>query len=529
MKFLSKLFIVLSLIFICALNAPIALANSPSAEKECAALKNEDFYKIFEAPTHITKAEFKPAKDGFPDYCNIEGYIAPQVGFIVQLPTKTWNQRFLMQGCGGFCGILFPSMCEDALKRGYATTVTDMGHKSSPIDGMWAYNDRQAEIDFAYRATHVVTVAAKEIINRFYGEPAKYNYFRGCSTGGRQGLVEAQQFPEDFDGIVVGAPPMNEVKSAVYALGWPMRVNRDKDGEPILTSDKLPLLHKAAIEACDMTDGIEDGIIGDPVNCRLDPKELQCRFGNGKDCLTKEQVRVANLIYGGARDEDGNKLMKDGPPPGSEMRWAGYLGEATSASGNLKRMHEDFLRYMAFAEDPGPDYDPDTFRFGADAAKLQFMERLYNAEHPDLRQYQKNGGKLLLYMGLQDSFSAKRLADYYQTVGRILNDQDALEDFFKIYLLPGVNHCRGGAGTDAVDWLTLMEAWVERGEAPDMITAYKLKSGKVQPSTTFPPPSSDTDLIRPIFPYPHRAMYKGEGDPNDTDNYERIIFEMETD
>lgn len=487
---------------------------------QCSALSSIDFSGVPDAPLHINSSRIVAATDEFPGFCEVKGYVAPQVGFELRLPLTDWEGRFLHQGCGGFCGRIYIQGCNDALARNYAVVASNMGHKSSAFDGKWAYNNRQAEIDFGYRATHVTTVGAKAIIKAFYGTKPKYSYYRGCSTGGRQGMVSAQQFPEDFDGIIAGAPPMNEVEEAVFGLGWPVLVNMDENGAPILTAKKLELLHGAVIASCDENDGILDGVIGDPSLCSFDVSSLKCAGRLNDKCLTTDQIGVIQKIYAGAEDRNGNKLVPGGPPLGSEVRWAGFVRNDAGVPGHLERMVVDFLRYMAFSEDPGPDYTLESFDYVRDRSRLNFMERIYNAENANLLPFRDSGAKLILYMGLEDSFTPQRLINYYKSVESLVESD--VDEFFRFYLVPGMAHCSGGNGVSAFDWLTIMQNWVERGERPDMIVGHKTNSSVSGFNPIFPIAENGIEMTRPVFPYPDRAHYSGAGDPNDPESFIRV-------
>ena len=228
---------------------------------QCKALTTTDFGRLEDAPTRILAASSIAAKDGIPDHCKVEGYVAPQVGFELRLPMSDWNGKVVTQGCGAMCGELMgSSACVEAAARGYACVTTDMGHKALPYDGKWAYNNPGAEIDFGHRATHVATVAAKAIAESFYNTPPKRAYFRGCSTGGRQALVAAQRYPYDFDGIIGGAPVLYQLMGPPLQLFWGATANLDTAGKPILDVAKLPMIAKAVMKACDANDGVRDGV-----------------------------------------------------------------------------------------------------------------------------------------------------------------------------------------------------------------------------------------------------------------------------
>lgn len=503
---------------------PLLAADAAS----CTALRDVDFSTIRDAPAQVLRSSAMPAEGELPAFCHVEGYIVPRINFELRLPLADWNERVFMQGCGGFCGFINVDRANDALQRGYATLSSDLGSSSTAVDGKWGYNNRQGEIDFGFRGTHVAIVAAKALVEHFYGTRPRYSYYRGCSTGGRQGLVEAQQFPGDFDGIIAGAPPMNEVLAATVALGYPIRANQDAQGRPILPVDKLPALNAAAIAACDSTDGIDDGIIGDPRRCRFDPATLLCTGPSNDTCLTEPEIEVVNKIYAGPRNSAGEPLMRGGPPPGSELRWAGYLGITSRASGNLRLMYTDFLRYMAFDQDPGPSYDPSEFDYDEDLGRLQFMERFYNAENPDLRPFERSGGKLILHLGLQDTAPQERVIDYFETVSRVMGGRERTQAFFRLFLIPGMNHCSGGPGADTVDWITAIEDWVERDKAPDRLIAYRQVAETRERYPDHPLPPERIELTRPLFPYPDYAIYSGSGDPNQADSFIRATPDQES-
>ena len=302
-----------------------ALAADGAAQ--CRALLTQNFAKVADAPTMLTSAELVPASAAGPEHCLVEAYVARNVGVQMALPTHDWNGKFLMQGCGGSCGVYSLGGCSDALARGYAVSTTDMGHKGGAMSSWhWAYNDHEAEIDFGYRATHVGAVASKALLTAFYGRAARYSYFRGCSTGGRQGMVEAQRYPHDFDGIIAGAPPLDETGDGVLHLMWSARAALDASGKPVLSPADIALAHAAVLAACDAADGLRDGLIQDPASCHWDPASIACPLagvGSGPAaCLSPGAVAAMRKIYDGARDHHGHQLLRGGGMPrGSETTW----------------------------------------------------------------------------------------------------------------------------------------------------------------------------------------------------------------
>lgn len=443
-----------------------AAAQPTAGSDRCAALARTDFGSVQDAPTAIISSE--TVTNGTEQLCRIMGNIAPAVGFELSLPLKagSWNGHFVALGCGGFCGETSDFYgCPLAVKRGYACIITDMGHKGTPYQGVWAYNNPQAEIDFGYRATHVTALAGKAIVARFYGIAARKSYFVGCSTGGRQGLVSAQRFPWDFDGIVAGAPII-DLTGATTQIVWNVRANLDANGAAILPVAKLALVHRAVLAACG-----SKGIVADPRRCGFDPARLRCTRGDAADCLSDAQIRVVNDFYSGARTSAGKAIGPFGLERGSELNWAGpYV--ADDGPGQAYALAAENFRYADLMPDPGPGWSPRDFDFDMDPKRIGMMEALYSGTNPDLRRFRDAGGKLIVYQGWNDVFVPPRaIIDYYDTATTTMGGSTAMARFARLFMLPAANHCTGGHGGWAVDWLAKISAWVERGEAPDRIIA----------------------------------------------------------
>lgn len=493
------------------------------------------FARLPDASTTILSAKLIPqGGDGsvfesdLPEICDVEGRIAPSVGFHLRLPTTAWNGKFMMGGCGGSCGLYMDDRIDPALVRGYAVVTTDMGHKGPGFQFMLGSD--QGQIDFGFRATHLTAVAAKEIVAAFYGKAAARNYFWGCSTGGRQGMLSAQRFPEDFEGIIAGAPVWNQTENNPYFGTWGALVNRDKNGKPILDASKLPLVHEAVMKACDGIDGLKDGILQDPRTCTWDPKEIVCKTAREQNCLSAPEAEVVRQIYAGPKDEKGNRIFF-GMPPGSEDQWGDWVG----TNGNVGRalagpggMSAATIGFAGFGFDGRPDFSvARDFDYAHDRARLGLKEYIFNAQNPDLRRFKNAGGKLILYAGWNDNnIPAAQAADYYDTATRTMGGPAATQDFFRFFLLPAVNHCRSGLGGGDADWITALENWVEHGQAPDDIIAYHLTS-EPPPSRSavmeglppytyasrFPLDPASYDRARPVYAYPGMAEYSGAGDP----------------
>jgi len=488
----------------------------------CGALLGIDFSEIPDAATQLIRIAEVQASEIVPSYCRVEGYISTSIGFEIRIPQQSWNGKLLMQGCGGFCGSYSViNLCDDALARGYACVATDLGHKSTPIDGKWAYNNPQAEIDFYYRATHATAQAAKAVVAMFTGERIRKSYFRGCSTGGRQGLISAQRFPNDFDGIIAAAPAGVSSGGGLHLI-WSALANLDEAGHPILPASKLQLLHESVLQECDVIDGLLDGLIDDPRLCSFDPADMQCRRRPGDDCFTGPEVLAIRRIYEGAADSYGNSLYRAVPMYGSELNWSpAYIGLDGQQS-IYYRFGGEFFRYVAFADDPGPGWQPEMFDFDVDPARTGYNRHLNNAASPDLRVFVEQGGKIISYQGWADqSVPPLGVIDYLSDVERFMGGKEKVSEFYRLFMLPGVAHCVGGEGPSRVDVLTALEKWVEDGEAPERLIAYKIKADPGNSAAVhLPPPATSITQSRPLYPYPAVARYRGAGDTDQWQNFE---------
>ena len=506
---------------------PAAAQASTATPEGCAALVNADFSQVPDAPTHVTAARLVAAAADVPVYCQVQGYVAPRVGIELRLPIKDWNGKFVHQGCGGFCGILAHALaCDGMTRRGYACIVTDMGHKSTALDAKWAYNDLAAEVDFGFRATHVATLAGKAVAAALYGTAPRRAYFVGCSTGGRQGMMEAQRFPQDYDGIVSGAPVINETGDGLVLL-WSVKSLHDARGRPLLGSRELKRVNEAVIAQCDLNDGHRDGLIGDARACRFDPHTLICPAGStGGDCLTTAQADAVAAVYRGPHDSSGRPWTVAHPLPGSELNWIDNYVRDGDAPSIYSSFMTDMFRFMNFNPDPGPAWTLAHFHWDRDPPRLALMEALYNAQNPDLRAFKARGGKLIAYQGWADqSVLPGWVVDYYETVEKTMGGRAATQEFFRLYTLPGVNHCVSGPGADQVDYLGYLDAWVERGEAPDRLVAAHPKptSGLASFLLRQPLDPALIEFTRPLFPYPARAVYGGRGDPKDAASWKAVM------
>ncbi len=486
-----------------------------------------------DAPTTVISAKIVAPERGVPEICRIEGLIAPTIGFVLKLPTADWNGKMLMGGCGGPCGMIPNDKFDPPLARNYAVIATDMGHKG--VGWAFGYQNLQGLIDFGSRATHLTAVAGKELVGLFYSQPARQSYFYGCSTGGRQAMVEAQRFPEDFTGIVAGAPPYFQTGDTPLFLSWGARANVDATGKAILDASKLPMIHDAVMRACATKSDKALDVLQNPLACSWDPGAMACPVGaNTAACLTAAEAAVVRKIYSGATNSKGRKLYF-GMPRGSELTWAPSFVGSDGKPGNYLSgfggAGNSMMTYAGYFYSPGPAYRETDFDYDRDPQRLGVMEWLYSAQNPDLRAFKAAGGKLLLFHGWDDNqIPAEATVDYYETATRTVGGTDATRSFFRLFMFPGMGHCRGGPGGGDFDWLTALENWVEKGVAPEQVIAFRPKA-ETYPMVTnsagetyvqlprYPLPADSYDRTRPVFAYPDIATWNGKGDPSNAENW----------
>jgi len=470
-----------------------------------------DFSAIPGAPTRISSATVVAATDTAPEYCDVHGYIASQVQFQLKLPTTTWQGRYLQSGCGGYCGTVnpatFPS-CDAALGGDFALASTDDGHNAGVFDAVWGSQSEQLREDFFFLAVHKLSLAAKAILRGYYGTAPHYSYFSGCSEGGREGLMEAQRYPDDFDGIIAGAPAMYFPYLPAESSAWAARANTGADGAPIITADKLAALHAAVIQRCDGLDGLVDSQIDDPRICPFDPASIQCPAGaDNPTCLTPAQVKTARLEYQAPHDSRGQVLYPGRMEPGSELAWPFWVVPvAPGVPTATATAADNWLRYLAYP----------VGRPGATLAKWDFTAREFfslraeghkaSALDADLSAFRAAGGKLILYHGWADpAIPATGTTTYFQA---LQDRMGGTGGFARLFMFPGMNHCSGGGpAPDSSDLVAHLVDWVEQGTAPDrLIGAQTDAQGKVV-------------RTRPVFPYPATARYDGSGSIDDAANF----------
>jgi feruloyl esterase len=436
------------------------------------------------------------AYDDLPEFCRVAVTLAPSsdsdIKVEVWLPAAGWNGKFQAVGNGGWAGTISYAAMAEALRAGYATASTDTGHVGGR--GTFALDHPEKLIDFSWRSEHEMTVTAKTLIEAFYGAVPKRSYWNGCSTGGRQGLKEAQMFPNDYDGIIAGAPA-NRTAISLWIAHAVL-----KDPASYIPPAKYPVLHEAALAACDASDGLKDGLIDDPMKCRFDPAVLLCKGGDGPSCLTEAQVAAAKKIYSPAVNPRTGAELFSSLVPGTELGW-GIQAAGPEPSANIY----DQYRYVVFKD---PNWDWKSFDFDKDAARGDRPENvIMNATNPDMNAFFSHGGKLLLYHGWSDNqVPTPNTIKYYNAVVKNLGGASKAADKVRLFLAPGMGHCGGGEGPNVFDKVAPLERWVEQGKAPDTLVASHVTDGKV-------------DRTRPLCPYPQVVKYKGTGSIDDAANF----------
>jgi len=435
---------------------------------------------------------------GLSGFCEVTATLSPEkdseIGVVYRLPAG-WNGKMLGLGGGGWAGNVTLEVAMPGLAAHYATAQTDGGHPGTDLwDNEWAAQPGPAT-DFSWRAVREMTVAGKKLVAAFYGKPHTRAYFQGCSTGGRQALMEAQRFPDDYDGIVSGAPVYSlQVQSSAV-----MRNNLFAQPGAGLDDEEVKLVNRSVLSACDALDGIKDGVIADPRSCSWTPEKLACKPGQETGCLTLAQVNALAIAYEGVRTPDGSwaqlPLSK-----GGEAGWGVFIavaggGREGSNGGGMAGLSRPLFGVDAF------DYSKLTPRDVMRARSSPFA-KMYEATDPDLADYFARGGKLLLWHGESDPGpSPVATIDYAEQVMRA--DPEGGAGGFRLFLAPGVEHCQGGPGADRIDTLAALDAWLESDTAPDMVTGTRV----------------DGSMTRPICAWPKVAHYKGKGDANDPANY----------
>lgn len=522
-----------------------------------------------EAPARVTSAEITEV--GEHRMCVIEGVISPQIRFLVHLPAEGWTQRYLQTGCGGLCGrlaIQSPQRdCRFEQDGTMAMASTDMGHTAG-AGGIWAAADMQLRVDFGYRGVHTTALIAKELMQVYYGQKPKFSYFSGCSDGGREALMSAQRYPEDFDGIAAGAPSLNFLAHNSMYHGWNAHIVQAASPNPTVRERDLPILHRKALAQCDTADGLKDGIISDPT-CRVDPLAWVCAPDQHEDCISQRTARAASELYRGAHEGD-TRLVIGSLVPGSELSWINVLvprelppapmadgkpspsapvdaatgstaqggtsvsalpsaqaaeppGDSPAPAPAMDQLYfaqpvrtaspksaQEILQSLAFVDPYDPDWKLSDFRFEASVfEKLKPMHALLDATNPDLGPFHAAGGKLLIWHGLADpNIAPANSMAYYQAVRDTIG-QEATDEVMRLFLVPGLAHCGGGYGMRSLDAMTPLIDWVENGQAPKVLMASATHA------------DAALDRGRNIHPFPYTSALRAGGDPNRPEDWAR--------
>ena len=433
-----------------------------------------------------------------PAFCRVALKIAPSsdsdIKSEIWLPLSGWNGKFLQVGNGAWGGSIEYRALGDALRRGYAAASTDTGH--SGADASFVVGHPEKLIDFGYRSVHETAVQGKATVATLYGVRPRLSYFNGCSGGGRMSFMEAQRFPDDFDGIIAGAPGYNRTDVAFQTLGMAQATHVSP--ESFIPTSKYPALHQAALDKCDALDGLKDGLIADPTKCQFDPAVLECKGGDGLGCLTKPQVVAARRIYAPVIDPKTGAQISSGLEPGSEMQWGSVAGNEPHS------MYNDLLRFVVMKD---PNWD---FRTLDVSGQLELARKADNgvlsATSTQLLPFVSHGGKLLIYHGWGDQNIPPRESVYYynglvKTMGK-----EKIDDAIRLFMVPGMGHCGGGDGPNEFDMLAALEHWREDGKAPSEILASQMRAGQVW-------------RTRPLCPYPQIAMYRGAGNVDRAESF----------
>ncbi|HLJ51715.1 MAG TPA: tannase/feruloyl esterase family alpha/beta hydrolase [Bryobacteraceae bacterium] len=470
----------------------------------------------FTQPEARSNAAFKDV----PAFCRVQGVAQPSadshIEFEVWMPVAAWNGKYFAIGNGGFAGSIQYGLMAAAVINGYASSSTDTGHKGPATSAEWALGHSEKVVDFAYRAIHETAEKSKAVIAGFYGRDARHSYFSACSNGGRQGLLEAQRYPGDYDGIISGAPA-NFWTHNFAGFIWDQQA---LEGDAQIPASKMPAIEQAALAACDANDGVSDGVIDDPTRCHFDPATLLCKGAESDACLTAAQIGALRKIYDGPKNAKGERIFP-GYVPGGEAGPGGWSRWVTGADSQQAVFGIGYFANIVFQN---PKWDFRGFNFDRDMKVVDDSSaRLFNAVDPNLKPFEARGGKLFIYHGWSDTAIAPTNAiDYYGSVVSKMGAKEA-DRFVQLYMVPGMQHCAGGPGpdsfgtnpspfpSDASHSLSIaLDRWVDQGVAPKQIIATKYK-GRT--------PDSGVVRTRPLCPYPQAAKYNGSGSTDDAANF----------
>lgn len=476
----------------------LAMSNAAHAQIACESLKGLQLpdVKIVDAV---------PGNAPAP-HCKLTGVIGRETNFAVWLP-DAWNGKFVMGGQGGFAGsVENQALALGALQKGYATAGTDTGHKAAGADGSWAYGEMERVVNYAHAAIHRVTEVSKTAVRARYGRSPEKSYFAGCSNGGRQGLMAAQRYPDDFDAIVAGAPALDFTGIAATFVNVTRKMYPDPGdlAAPVLNQADMSALGKAALASCDKLDGLEDGVMADPRACSFDPARLACKGANADGCLSKPELAAVRAILDGPREN--GKAYHVGFPLGGESHPAGWrtwlAGAKNAVAPGVPSLAYGFgVGFMKYFVKQDPDWSYLSFDLSKLAGEAAWLQKTMSPTNPDLSGFRTSGGKLLMYHGWSDAALSPLMSIRY--VDEVYARDPSAKDDVRLFMLPGVLHCQGGPGPDRVDYLDVLDRWATRGEIPSEMTASFSSGGS-----------------RRVCAYPSQAVYKGAGDGRSPDQFE---------
>jgi tannase/feruloyl esterase len=439
----------------------------------------------------------------------------------IWLPASGWNGRLQGLGNGGFAGLIDHQGLGTSMRAGNVATATDTGHTGSPIDAGWALGHPEKIADFGHRGIHEMTRVARAVIQAHFGKAPQHSYFAGCSDGGREALMEAQRYPEDYDGILAGAPANNW--TGLLSLAAYDTQALTVEASSFIPPAKIATIANAVNEACDARDGVKDGVLNDPRECHFDPATIQCKVGEDSDkCLTAAQVSALKKLYGGVHDSHGREIHA-GYLPGAETGEGGWGLWITGPAPAKSLMAAFAYGYFANMVDDNPKWDARNFDVDAEVKKAEEKTAAaLNANDPNLKPFAARGGKLILYHGWNDpAIPALNTVEYYN---HVLSNDPKADTFVRLYMIPGMQHCGGGPGVHTLgtssvpgsqdpqhNVVSALEHWVEKGVAPGTLIATRYADEE----------HTKTEMMRPLCPYPQAAKYRG-GEVNKAASFECV-------
>lgn len=448
-----------------------------------------------------------------PAFCRVAATVGKEVRLELWMP-RQWNRKLLAVGNGGMAGTITFAAMVKPLEQGYATSSTDTGHQGSGTDASWAQGNYERILNFADRSTHLMAEADKLILNAFYGAQPAHAYFSGCSQGGHEAMIEAQRYPADFDGIIAGDPANNWTHHYIGGHLWAALA---MDGDGYIPADKVHILADAVNAQCDALDGVKDGVLNDPRRCGFNPETLLCQGGDSSACYTRAQVDAVKKLWAGLRTAEG-QVIYPGFVPGGETGpggWAAYMTGNAPGTGRHTLLGVPFFKFMVFDD---PNWDFKKFKFeaaGGFDSDIDYTDAklgaLFNAVNPDLSAFQARGGKLIHYHGWSDpDITPLNSINYYESVvrkqGGDVHGLRRTVAFYRLFLVPGMQHCGGGPGATTFDMIEPLDQWADRGVAPAKVIASHVNNGVVE-------------RTRPLCPYPQEAQWTGSGSSDDAENF----------